>query len=142
MRISDFGLRNGEQKKESRFDRLTAGESRTTGHEPRKSVLAKRSHRVVSPRPQRSWDGRCPMWLMVRNTRVNAKCGFRNADRTLRSGSPGMPGTGHDSVQVGQCGLEDRFVVCIFGDWVPGARSAVMFCRCSFRFVDTHPNPV
>ena len=26
--------------------------------------------------------------------------------------------------------------------WMPRLRSAVMFCRCSFRFVDIHPNSV
>ena len=43
MRNAEFGLtsassvesRNGDLEKESRFDRLTAGESRTTGHESR-----------------------------------------------------------------------------------------------------------
>ena len=30
MRNADFGLRNGDHEKESRFDRLTADESRTT----------------------------------------------------------------------------------------------------------------
>ena len=56
MRNADFGLRNGEQEKASRFDSLTAGESRTTGHEPRKSVLAKRTHRVVSLRPRWNYE--------------------------------------------------------------------------------------
>ncbi len=44
MRNADFGLRNGDQEKESRFDRRTEDESRTTGHESRKSLLAKRTH--------------------------------------------------------------------------------------------------
>ena len=61
MRNAEFGLtsassvesRNGDLEKESRFDRLTAGESRTTGHEsrPPRTSLAEQSHFAASLRP-------------------------------------------------------------------------------------------
>ncbi len=58
------------------------------------SAMAKRTHRVVSPRPQSRQAGLCPMRRMGRRERGNADCGFvvrrpRSAiANTLPSASP------------------------------------------------------
>ena len=87
MQNADFGLRMQQSEPGAQ----------ATGHGPRKCLQAKRTHRVVSPRPQSRQAALCPMWLTGRRDRGIAECGFRIAELRWTSAARAPGFTGHGS---------------------------------------------
>ena len=71
MRISDCGMGSGLP---------------STNHEPRKSAMAKRTHRVASARPRWGYDACCRVRRMAGGWTCRAVCGQSMIDRRFIGG--------------------------------------------------------